>query len=550
MTTTPSFVAVATASTDTVFGVTSKDITLDGQPVTLQDGDLVQLTAGGTIATNDYLVPTSNGAVVSSATGPFVATAGSTSGGTLWAQSFSPSIGVNSGPVIYGSTRPGKFLKDLASGTDSLDIVIIGDSNTGSSLGGFWGYHNGFSQTLNDRGYPIYGTPYSHTMTDWAVDTNTGGWLGSAYVYQPRGTLLNGNTSGGATNYAYWTPGTDWTRYGTYPSAKDGWAYISGAEYWNWYPQVYIETSHPLFNTSLTLIHRIRWGTFSTGSGYFRAAVRNFGGSTIATNSVVNTNTGNANSVATTEYSFTPSGAAQIEAGCFAGGTVAGSRGAVGPVAIHGHSIYCQRKGWSVHSHGYMSGADSTTIDSVMSGIGSSALQLHLQELRARQLAATGSGRVLLMMHSGINGADTTSTWQTAHIDVWNTYKTAWAALGYPAADLAWVSFVSHVPNSTDTSNSGSTGNLATIRTAANTMPTTYTDMTVVDVKKLLTYTQNITGVGNGRAYYQRYNNLPNAGSDTTIHLSGGTYTGSTKDTSDGYTALANLIISSLMAAT
>jgi len=154
------------------------------------------------------------------------------------------------------------------------------------------------------------------------------------------------------------------------------------------------------------------------------------------------------------------------------------------------------------------------------------------------------------MMHSGINGADTTSTWQTAHIDVWNTYKTAWAALGYPAADLAWVSFVSHVPNSTDTSNSGSTGNLAAIRTAANTMPTTYTDMTVVDVKKLLTYTQNITGVGNGRAYYQRYNNLPNAGSDTTIHLSGGTYTGSTKDTSDGYTALANLIISSLMAAT
>jgi hypothetical protein len=42
MTTTPGFVTVATAATDTVFGVTSKDITLNGQPVTLQDGDLVQ----------------------------------------------------------------------------------------------------------------------------------------------------------------------------------------------------------------------------------------------------------------------------------------------------------------------------------------------------------------------------------------------------------------------------------------------------------------------------------------------------------------------------
>jgi len=558
-TTDPFKVVVATAETDIVLGVTdgstrafdSTNNALAGDPVVLQNSEFLQLRAGGTIAIGDGLCPTTNGAVITATSRiQFVACEAASSGEILWAQRVGSVEVAEPGPIVYGSNRAGLFLKDLASGTDSLDVVIIGDSNTGSALSGFWGYHNGFSQTLNDRGYPIYGTPYSHTMTDWAVDTNTGGWLGSAYVYQPRGTLLNGNTSGGATNYAYWTPGTAWTRYGTYPSAKDGWAYISGAEYWNWYPQVYIETSHPLFDTSLTLIHRIRWGTFSTGSGYFRAAVRNFGGSTIATNSVVNTNTRNANSVATTEYSFTPSGAAQIEAACFGGGTVAGSRGAVGPVAIHGHSIYCQRKGWSVHSHGYMSGADSTTIDSVMSGIGSSALQVHLQELRARQIAATGSGRVLLMMHSGINGADTTSTWQTAHLDVWNTYKTAWAALGYPAADLAWVSFVSHVPNSTDTSNSGSTGNLATIRTAANTMPTTYTDMTVVDVKKLLTYTQNITGVGNGRAYYQRYNNLPNAGSDITIHLSGGTYTGSTKDTSDGYTALANLVISSLMAAT
>lgn len=548
---------VATAENDVVLGVTdgstrafdSVNHALAGDLVVLQNSEFVQLRAGGTISIGDGLRPDTNGSViVATDRVQFVACDSAVSGEIFWAQrvgSVEPAI---AGPVVYGSRRASTFFSDLAAGNDSLDIVVVGDSNTGSALNGFWGYHNGLSQTLNDRGYPMYGTPYSHTMTDWAVNTNTGGWLGSAYVIQPTGTLLNGNTSGGATNYAYWTPGTAWTRYGSYPNAKDAWAYISGAEYWSWYPQVFIETTHPLFNGALTLFHRIRWGTFNTGSGYFRPAVRVFGGATLATSAVVNTNTGNASSVATTEYSFTPSGASQIEASWCAGGTVAGSRGAVGPVAIHGHSIYCKRKGWSVHSHGYMSGADSSTISSVMTGIGSSALQVHLQELRERQIAAGGSGRVLVMMHSGINGADTTTTWQTAHQNVWSTYKSAWASLGYPSSDLAWVSFVSHVPNSTDTSNSGATGNLAAIRTAAQTMATTYTDMTVIDVKKLLTYAQNITGVGNGRAYYQRYNNLPNAGADITIHLSGGTYTGSTKDTSDGYTTLANLIVSALMA--
>jgi hypothetical protein len=60
-------------------------------------------------------------------------------------------------------------------------------------------------------------------------------------------------------------------------------------------------------------------------------------------------------------------------------------------------------------------------------------------------------------------------------------------------------------------------------------------------------YSRAIVGVGNGRSYYQRTNNLPNAGSDITVHLSGGIYTGSTRDTSDGYTVLAHEIIQTLM---
>jgi hypothetical protein len=614
-------------------------------------------------------------------------------------------------------------LKDLASTADSLDIVIIGDSNTGSSQVGMWGYHNGFSQAMFELGWLCYGTHYSHLMTDWLVNTNTGGWNSSAFVYQPTGTLFNGNISGGSTAYSTWTPGKvatvtisnaspgvvtytghgltagapifldttgllpaglsatitgvaitnitgnfsctavsqglaigqpvtisgtftngnnivgysnpttyyiiaansasttfqlsatrngaavttvvgtagvgavfnvsntgytyfvktvlsadtftvastptgsaintssagsgthtiqtcPWNRYGSAnatPPAKESWAYINGAEYWNWYPQIFMTTSHPLYNGSLTLWHRIRWGTFNTGSGYFRPAVRVFGGATLATSAVVNTNTGNANSFQMSEYSFVPTGANQIEAGPVAGGTVALSRGSVGPVALHGNSIYCKRKGWSVTSHGYLAGYDSLMINQVAITIGPT-LQLHLQELRERQISAGGTGRVLIVSHSGINGNETASDWTSSHVSIWNTYKEAWAALGYPSTDLAIVSFVGVPANSLDNSNNGTGSNLVAVRAAANALSNTQPDMTIIDVKAMMPYTRAIVGVGNGRSYYQRTNNLPNAGSDITVHLSGGIATApSTKDTSDGYTVMAHEIIQTLL---
>jgi hypothetical protein len=50
------------------------------------------------------------------------------------------------GPELYGSSRASNMLKDLANGTDSLDIVIIGDSNTGSAVSGMWDTTRDFKQ--------------------------------------------------------------------------------------------------------------------------------------------------------------------------------------------------------------------------------------------------------------------------------------------------------------------------------------------------------------------------------------------------------------------
>lgn len=526
--------------------------------------------------------------------------------------------GGNLGPNLYGDTRANEFMRNLSTGAESLDIIIVGDSNTGSAVSGFWGYHNGFSEALNARSYQMYGTSYAHTMTDWLVDTNTGGWRGGyAYVKQPNGSLKNGNIDGGATAYAAWSPGKratvtisnaspgvitytahgltagapvflattgslptgltvgftyyvktvltadtftvastptgsaintssagsgthtintcPWIRYGSAsatPPAKDGWAHLDAgsAEYWTWYPQLYIGTNHPLFGNSLTLYHRIRYGTFSSGSGYFRAAVRNFGGSTIATHSKVDTNNGNANSFAMTEYSFTSGGSNQLEASWCAGGSTAGSRGAVGPVAIHGHSLYAQRKGWAVHSHGYLAGYDSSTIQQVITGIKQAALKPHLQEIYERQVAAGGKGHVLIVAHSGINGADTSATWAAAHQAIWDEYKTAWTALGYDINKLAMLSFVGVQRNSADTSNGGA--NLATIRARAREWAYDNAGVTVADMPSVITYAELI-----GPPY------LYQSGSTGDVHLSGGT-----GSTTDGYREVADRLIGALIA--
>lgn len=442
--------------------------------------------------------------------------------------------GYLNGPKLFGSNRSAQFMRDLASGSDSLDIVFVGDSNTGSSVTGFWGYHNGMSEALNARSYTMYGTQYSHLMTDWLVNTNTGGWRGSGFVYQPNGTLKNGSIDGTGTAYNDWKPGVDFVRYGSAgasPPARDSWAYLAAgtAEYWNWYPQIYIETSHPLFGNSLTLFHRIRYGDFNSGSGYFRPAVRNFGGSTIATSAVVNTNTGASYKFNGHEYSFTSGGSAQLEAAPFAGGTVAGSRGGVGPVALHGHSLYAKRKGWAVHSHGYLAGFDTTSIKNVITGVNSTLLRSHLEELRNRQISAGGSGRVLLIAHSGINGADTTSSWTEGHQAIWDTYKAAWTHWGYPESDLAMISFVGVQANSADTSNGAAS--LPPIREAAKSWAFTNSGVTVAHMPAIISYSELI-----GPPY------LYQSGSTGSVHLSGGT-----GSTTDGYREVANRLITALL---
>lgn len=453
-----------------------------------------------------------------------------------------------SGPIIWGSRRASQMLSELAAGTDSLDVVLIGDSNTGSALAGMWGYHAGLSQSMHDRGWPCYGLPIYPTLTGWAVGPSyaLGGWNSSAFIYAPTGALRSGNAQGAATAYSAWSPGTTWVRYGPAQGsspAVDDWAYIESGAYSNPFNGVWLPPANPLNTDSLTLWHRVRWGGFSGGNGSFTGqTLRDTTGLPVATGPTQPTGTGQDYSFSAYEYAFAPPGGALLRCSWSSGAS-----GANGPCAIHSQTIYCKRKGWSVTSHGYLAGFSSQSIGTTIGGIGAELLKTHLQELRERQIAAGGSGRVLLVTHSGINGDETASAWTSCHRTIWSTYKSAWTGLGYPASDLAIVSFVGVPRNADDSSSSGSAGNLIPVREAAKAMALENPDMTVVDVKSILSYARAITGVGNGRSYYQRTGNLPTPGSDITVHLSGGLVDGSTKDTSDGYTLVSHAILDALL---
>jgi hypothetical protein len=458
-------------------------------------------------------------------------------------------------PVVYGSSRASQFIRDLAAGTDSLDILIMGDSNTGFATGGMWGYNAGFQNSLNLKGWTCYGTPIVPIMDDFTSNYNIDAWNCGIGNKTANGNCLNGNASGGSTPFASWTPGTasglTYVRYGsTNPSTlyNQSWAYISSTStgaYQDGAHGIALAAAHPLTNNTLTLWHRVRYGTFGSGSGKFQPNVRGeletapFTVTQIARSGVVNTNA--AVSFAVTEHSFTPRNTETQRCSPFGDG----NSQSVGPIAIHSHSVYCKRKGWSVHAHGYYGGYTSTDIASQTTAAGS-ILQTQLQEIRERQRQTTGAtGRVLMVCHSGINGNETSNAWTSAHQSIWNTYKTAWTALGYPLSDLAIVSFVGVPAYAIDSSASAiGSGNLVAVRAAANAMVISNPDMTVVDVKRLMPYEMATYGTGGGKSYYN---------STLTVHLSGGYTSGAyptgTKETSDGYTVVANSILDALYTA-
>jgi hypothetical protein len=578
------------------------------------------------------------------------------------------------GPLVYGSTKAASFLRDAQAGTDSIDVIVIGDSNSGSALLGAWGYYAGISQGLSTLGIPCYGTnlapfvdrsrtgqarfygTWNSTSTTIAKSSNYVSGLtasvftpdalatpysvwnfntpkvsyGSSTDYQTvSGTISITGTAGefsttvaaqfqvgqvvtisgtlsGATITGYTNPGAGTpqfyyviatngtttfqlsnTRGGvpvvTTAGTTSGLTLKTGADYDDWlfipasatslYQNngISVDMNHPLAANGVEQKLRVRYGKVNAANGRFIPNV-NSAGSVNSLTRLVNGGTGTTNAVSmqlgagetaptsfVSETTFTANGKGHSASAI--GYNTNGTEFSQGPGVLLCQSLYRVQKGFAVHTHAYQSGETSTDISNVLTQAPNSSLRVWLQEIRERQIAAGGTGRVMLFMHSGINGADTTSTWTAAHTSTWSKYKAVWQELGYSLNDLAIVSMVGVQRNSADTSGNGA--DLVAVRAAANQMVVSNPDMCVVDIKKAIPFAAMLYGTG-AASYYQNYLNNPNVASDITVHLSGGyanqpsaqvatvtsstgiTLTGTTAVTADGYWTGSRIAISTV----
>ena len=400
---------------------------------------------------------------------------------------------------VYGSSRAGTFLKEAQSNTDYLDIVTIGDSNSGSP--GNFGYTVGLTHACANLGMGIYATPMQFTSETSNNDGNlrqnglVGPYVEAAWRGNSRtdtGTIINLESAVAASNAtaialknaigAYQQPpqlpttetdtfvggvfrpagfayGAAFIASGTYTSAAQG-------------TRIRIAPRHPLImgngGADQDIQYRLVYGTFNEGAGSFRMKITTNIADVLA-QKTVNTNAGSYGyATETLDYTTTLRASAPIEPNMLAMSYDGfGSNPITGPAAFFWHSVIRKNiPGISVSSLTYNGGHTTAQVYQILNertGI----VKMYLKEVRQRQIAAGGTGRVLIFMNTGINGSEGGASWTTQANNIRVMFSTLWSELGFPAADLAFVFSVTHpVPTTAQVPDISDIGNWAAARPA------------------------------------------------------------------------------------
>jgi len=411
---------------------------------------------------------------------------------------------------IVGQQTASGWLRDTLNGIDSVDILFVGDSNTDYSA---HGYVTGMGNALQSLGAPCYGTMvfpcYQNATTQHighkcnfspVLPATGSGGTATAGASSGKNNLINqfGRTSAAAS-----------------PSGDAGldFIYISGTPSGNGYQQsiagVYVDTDNPMGITN-EMKYRVLRSRIPGGStpGTFYLVSQTSGGT--ITNSGAITTTGTYSWVAS-EHTVpaNPSATMSEHHYAWAVGTALGVYNNVGFAA---QSVYRVRKGWSVGCLHYRGGESMTTVASNIAGWGATHMGTYLKEVRERQVAAGGSGRVIVWVQGGVN-TDTglPGSWETRMADMKTNITSAWTGSGGSAGNITFVANVSHQYTDPDTSNTGSLNVLSGQRATAKAMVSgaNGANLTVVTLTELFGYSEMVPLYDGGGAVH-----LTNAGYD------------------------------------
>lgn len=443
------------------------------------------------------------------------------------------SDGIVSGNNIigaYGSSAVSNMFRDAIAGDDSLDMFVVGDSNTlfysGGSSTAVSGWTDGFTSAIYKIGSPIYATPIFPLYLD--ASTQTQGWrcLWSAFA---GGLGGNGTTGDDGVTTAYMLSGNLGSSLaggapvlgptfctnaftasiGFGPAGNQMLASQTSFDY-PWYPAgaanrfqdyiagIEISADHPMGITS-ALNYRIVHAVFQTSGGEFWVACQDNAGNPLIADQQVSCGS-TSDSIITTTVALVANPARTLPiqwrwAGKFGLRT---TRGINGKFAGFLQSVSRNIKGFSASAMCWYSGATMTQISTGASAVGiTDSLKTWLREARTRQIACGGSGRVVVLIHGGAN-TDTglPDSWTTASNNIISRFTTAWSSLGYPASQLGFLAMVSHVKSNPD--------DLSTVRTFVDTAYASSSNVLAVNlgiaapVSKMSNLTYYDAGGGNG----------------------------------------------------
>ena len=477
-------------------------------------------------------------------------------------------------PGFYGSRRASSFLRDAVAGTDSIDVLMIGDSNAGSNEYGYTvgidrvlGYQYGVDMyaTAVMAGGRFWGSPSSYPAVSiplYEAMVSTGTFQYSNDDNTTGGTGFTGNQRLMVQCPAE-TPNDALKTYLNFDStnfATTTTTMLPQPNRWQWDPVVIptgivwtgtgisnairVRSYSPLtFSGAQACQYRMVYGTYATGSGQFKLAITNASTTTYAESSFRSTNNGTASAGYATEILPITTPSTPVDLWCTWDGAAsaqANSRLVTGPFSCLYHSFVALKKGYSVTNLTTSDGRSTTQIADRVEGM-DKVLDALLKELRERQVAATGSGRLIVFVNSGVNGAETANTWTAATERIRNRIATRWVSTGGDVSQLAFVFTVTHQLAPTY-SGSGSSwiAARATVSPAANTWATTNANdgygSCVVDTSVSFDYFELTNGsTPNGTMY--------SIVATDQIHLNS-----SFSSRSNGYDGVSGAIFSTLLA--
>ncbi len=414
--------------------------------------------------------------------------------------------------AVYGNTTAGRFLQDAVAGLDSLDIIVLGDSNAG--FPGDNGYTVAWNRVLQfGLRVPVYATPLMGgapvNPSQLTTNNSRGDGLWSLGVAQSWNANTNAGGSNTGTTFKQMIQSTDteivglrnWLGFNfTNYNVNDTTNKSIFPQGWMSNPAV-VEVGQRFtssFNNSITisnqtvagvnlfgselgfgtagtgghaLQYRIVYGTFPT-AGSFKPYAFYLATTGALLRDSSTTSTGGGYGYATKAFnisSFTlaavGSNPTRVAFTWDGANSATTADQANGPFACLWQSVIRPNfKGYAVNCLNYFGGLSTTQVAEKVEDC-DKMLDAYLKEIRERQIAGGGSGRALVFCNSGINGSETGVTWQAGAQRIIDRITARWISTGGTPANLAFVFTVTHP--TTDVGVTW-TANRAAVATAAN----------------------------------------------------------------------------------